>query len=537
MLAMFTKKTTVSLPDFRVHSPLVMQQVLQTLDVYYPPHLWKPLDDEQLWDIYREAILASLAGEEDQVSDALVAELMHRMAQLDMMASALDSDTPWQEKNGMERDIWDAVVNAKRPTSLWVSELGQQATCFTLLPIFRLLQTADENPLGEWVIQVGCPNDDIIRLWPKKRSLHHLPSTVLRGPNLGDLYDLAQEWFFKAIYAEMVVLEKHFDHQLTFVPRLPLDLFTGTDIYRLRFEDQKITAVLGKHFNSYFVTLTRGGKTAEFLLPIGRYEPFPDWLAYTYFVNTLIATGVPRTSFEQQPATSEVLILDFANYLSSLSAAARVKTFQHPYNSPEGAALLLDWAASGKADFVQSALCAVPYLEKPYQREILAASTSSLDIPTVLCRAWAQAKTGDQTGLTVLGFFAKDEVYFGEAHDYLISLGIDVDQFPITQDMRIVQQMVLRLVSPTEFGKRPVTCKLIGRRPVPGSANLYPQMVYLCQYEYSDGMVGYGAIVYEGEDYTTPTSHATGMRPELAFKNCLLALHQDEEEFGRQVPF
>ena len=182
---------------------------------------------------------------------------------------------------------------------------------------------------------------------------------------------------------------------------------------------------------------------------------------------------------------ARVAFLDWTNRL-----VRKGTILKHPFNSPEGTALLHTWLASRNEDdfsFAHSAAAAIPFVANPARTQLLALATDHPDINVRMEAAWASARLGHEEGQQLLAQQCLDHNYSMAARAYLEELGLR-DAIPKEADepgFRAMARTCEWLARPQEFGRPPDDIELFDARELHWPPTKDWRPVWLFKYRYA----------------------------------------------------
>jgi hypothetical protein len=252
-------------------------------------------------------------------------------------------------------------------------------------------------------------------------------------------------------------------------------------------------------------------------------EENPHWRLVCDALRDPLPTGFAAVSY-----------LDFANRMAELGELA-----QHPFDSPQGAALLQTWMKSEEPDeysFAQSATTALPYLTCAERDQLMSLALEHPDETVQLEAAWASAKLGSEGGVKLLTRFCLDPAHSSQARAYLEELDREevIPEEALDPDFQALSELCAWLAHPQEYGEIPDTLELYDSRRIYWPPTDDERQVWLFKYTYEPdeegddpetgvGMVGSIPFALFGE--TTPE-----MPPEDIYAlHCCWELEMNED--------
>lgn len=211
-----------------------------------------------------------------------------------------------------------------------------------------------------------------------------------------------------------------------------------------------------------------------------------------------------------------VAYLDAANQVAINGALQH-----HPFDNDTGAEHLRHWLSSADPEqfsYAHSATAALPFISETYRNGLLALALKHPDESIRLEAAWAQAKLGDENGVTTLIFYTMNTSYSRIAQQYLEELGFE-DRIPARAkdpDFQALAELSNWLAHPNEYGRAPDKMEIVDQRQLywPPSGDERP--LWLIKYTYNTdneldrdegiGMVGSVTFALFGEN--TPDKSA-----------------------------
>jgi hypothetical protein len=199
----------------------------------------------------------------------------------------------------------------------------------------------------------------------------------------------------------------------------------------------------------------------------------------------ILPTLIRRLSKPLPGGFARVAFLDWTNRL-----IRKGSILKHPFNSPEGTALLQTWLTSRDEDdfsFAHSAAAAIPFVANSERTQLLALATVHPDINVRMEGAWASARLGHEEGTQFLARQCLDHNYSMAARAYLEELG-QRDAIPQTADVpgfRALAKMCEWLGRPQEFGRPPDEIELFDTRELHWPPTKDWRDVWLFRYRYA----------------------------------------------------
>ena len=199
----------------------------------------------------------------------------------------------------------------------------------------------------------------------------------------------------------------------------------------------------------------------------------------------ILSKLIRRLSKPLPSGFARVAFLDWTNRL-----VRKGTILKHPFNSPEGTALLQTWLASSDEDdfsFAHSAAAAIPFVAAPARTQLLALATDHPDINVRMEAAWAAARLGNETGKTALARLCLDRNYSMAARAYLEELGLR-EVIPKEADepgFRAMAKMCEWLGRPKEFGRPPDDIELFDTRELHWPPTKDWRPVWLFKFRYA----------------------------------------------------
>lgn len=179
-----------------------------------------------------------------------------------------------------------------------------------------------------------------------------------------------------------------------------------------------------------------------------------------------------------------VAYLDMAN-----AAAIAGKSFHHPFDTEMGRSFLDAWLSDTDEDnfsYAVSSSVALPFIESSTRERLLAKALVHPDPKVRLETSWAQAKTGDETGVDRLVEFSLDPGLSLMAQSYLEELGFGhrVPSEAREPNFLALAEMANWLAYPTEFGRPPDEIEIFDTRELFWPPTNDRRQVFLIRYTY-----------------------------------------------------
>jgi hypothetical protein len=181
-----------------------------------------------------------------------------------------------------------------------------------------------------------------------------------------------------------------------------------------------------------------------------------------------------------------VAYLDMAN---RWAIAGRMK--RHPFDSEAGRKQLEAWLSDTNEEnfsYAHSATAALPFIEQSLRGGLMQIAMAHPDASVRMESAWAQAKSGDPSGLNRLSELCLDPRYSYVAQQYLEELGHS-DKIPERAqqtDFQAVAAMANWLAHPNEFGRPPDEIELYDTRELFWPPTNDKRRLWLIKYTYND---------------------------------------------------
>lgn len=256
-------------------NPVTMKRAMQNMNVFRVPSLIDPqLSPEDL--LYKHRKTLDYRGNPYKARDKegyifrqfiLVAETVEQQAHL---YNALDDAVALSEKPERYHEVWNAVMVEKRPTYLFASVKQTEIDMQTFLPVWKVLETKEENEKGQFLIRVGVPAEEIGMDKP-------LPFIEFYAPTMRDGMKAAYEFFLKLRMNE----EKMFSELLNEGSKkvtFSSHLVYLSRILQSRENKNKIVYYLGQDI----MALVRVDPHREYLLAVRKRMPNTEGAGYTY---------------------------------------------------------------------------------------------------------------------------------------------------------------------------------------------------------------------------------------------------------------
>ncbi len=199
----------------------------------------------------------------------------------------------------------------------------------------------------------------------------------------------------------------------------------------------------------------------------------------------ILSKLIRRLSKPLPSGFARVAFLDWTNRL-----IRKGTILKHPFNSPEGTALLQTWLASGDEDdfsFAHSATAAIPFVSEPARTQLLALATDHPDINVRMEAAWASARLGHEAGRKFLAHQCLDHNYSMAARAFLEELGLRevIPQEADEPGFRAKSKMCEWLSLPKEFGRPPDDIELFDTRELHWPPTKDWRPVWLFKFRYA----------------------------------------------------
>lgn len=165
----------------------------------------------------------------------------------------------------------------------------------------------------------------------------------------------------------------------------------------------------------------------------------------------------------KDPLPVGVLLDAYLDAANGLAIAGKLR--DHPFDTEEGYRKLEAWltdTGDEGYDHAHSAAAALPFLEASARRRLLAVAQGHPDVRVRMEAAWAQVRSGDESGLSALTRHAGDPLVSRAAQTYLEELGF-ADRIPEQArdpDFQALAEMAAWLSHPLEFGRPPDALRL-----------------------------------------------------------------------------
>lgn len=184
-------------------------------------------------------------------------------------------------------------------------------------------------------------------------------------------------------------------------------------------------------------------------------------------------------------------------YLDFVNTLAREELLEsHPFDTPEGLALLNEWLLDpDRFSYAHSAAASLPFLFSPERDSLMALAMEHVDSAVQLESAWASARLGGEGGVKLLARFAQDLPHAATAIEYLHELGRD-DAIPESSrepDFQALAEMCQWLAHPNEFGEPPIELTLFDTRELFWPPTNDRRQVWLFRYRYPENEAGEAA--------------------------------------------
>jgi hypothetical protein len=204
-----------------------------------------------------------------------------------------------------------------------------------------------------------------------------------------------------------------------------------------------------------------------------------------------------------------VAFLDMAN---AEIIAGRIPS--HPLDTILGHEALEAWfkdTAEEHFSYAHSATAALPFIDKEVRQRLLAIARTHPSRSIQLEAAWAQVKSGDESGLVALVRHAGDPIFGQTAQSYLEELG-HADKIPQEAqqpDFQALSAMAAWLAHPMEYGRPPKALEIFDSRVLYWPPTDDERRLWLIKYTYENketaepdrgiGMVGSVTFALFGE--------------------------------------
>lgn len=167
------------------------------------------------------------------------------------------------------------------------------------------------------------------------------------------------------------------------------------------------------------------------------------------------------------------------------------KLSKHPFDSEPGYQLFRKLLQSQDPDeysYAVSATAALPFINSPYQAELLKLASGHPDSDVRIESAWAGAKLGDDQSLQRLVELAKDYRYGNKPMLYLKELGKESMAPAETKqaDFQALAELCNWLSHPNEFGSYPDAARIMDQRELYWPPTKDRRTMYIIEYTYKN---------------------------------------------------
>lgn len=253
----------------------------------------------------------------------------------------------------------------------------------------------------------------------------------------------------------------------------------------------------------------------------------------------------------RDPLPTKFILVSYLDMSNGLAIGGVLD--QHPFNSPAGRMQLDAWLRDTNQEhfsYAHSATAALPFVDASSRADLLNVAIAHPDPSVRMEAAWAQAKTGDLTGVERLLKYCLDPQHSHTARQYLDELG-HTDKVPPeaqSAEFRAVAEMANWLAHPNEFGRSPDTIELYDSRELFWPPTNDRRQLFLVKYIYNKGqskepdrgigMVGSVTFALFGEataDLSPEDVYALHCCWELEMNGDTRAPKKRSVEAGRQI--
>lgn len=189
----------------------------------------------------------------------------------------------------------------------------------------------------------------------------------------------------------------------------------------------------------------------------------------------------------REPLPSDFMLVAYLDMANAAAIAGR--SFHHPFDTVTGRSHLEAWLSDTDEDnysYAVSSSVAIPFIELSAREKLFAKALAHPDPRVRLETSWAQAKSGDETGVDRLVKFSLDPGLSLMAQNYLEELGFG---HRIPSDVRepnflALAEMANWLAYPTEFGRPPDEIEIFDAREIFWPPTDDRRQVFLVSYKY-----------------------------------------------------
>jgi len=251
-------------------NPLKIADAMERLNLYYVPSLVDPdLSPEELLRKHAKRLEYTGSYRDGYIfrQHVLAAETLEQQGQL---YTAIDDSIPFEEKPPALQAIWNEMLINKRSTYMFATVTrAAKLDTFTFLPVWQILERADENPDGVFVVRVGVPAE-------VAGIEHELPYITFSAPSMKEATEFAYKLFLKLRENEEAFIQEFLKagaNRVNIAPHLiylSRVLQFGED--GSNDDDAKVIYYLGQDV----ITLQRVDPHNGYLLAVHKRVPNPD---------------------------------------------------------------------------------------------------------------------------------------------------------------------------------------------------------------------------------------------------------------------